>query len=1353
MNTKHYILLMATALMMVGCAFDDPMEKQKPWVENDSELPKPVDFSVSTANSVEFTRAAESIVTFNKDEKIRVLVKPDGSEAYTPYDYTAAETGQNVALTAPDPQPYFPAGVHTTVDAYAFYPATANTSSSVAFTVADYQRDAADYKASDLMMADNRTITKDMDDGKNSLTMKHLMAQLRVKAVPDSASDLKITKILVEAKRSLFFTPEGETITTTSGEMGTITVLNELDLADCKGGEGYILFPPQAIKDVTIKVVTGKGRARDIASFNFAANGSFAAGASYGVDITVTPEQLGFTTAIANWNGMGSVIIAPTGDFVIDPIDAQPWNNGTPITPTIKVKKGGKLLTEGTHYKLEYLNNKDVGTAYVVVTGLKSNLDPEDENYFDYTNSCGVAPFKITAAIATISFGDITEVKVTYGAEPFITPLFNGGDGDVTYTSDDPSIATVDASTGKVTILKTGTTIIRATVEDGANFIYDDDAREISYKLIVTNAAGSIKFDEKTPSQEWKADGNKNYFTQTVTHVGTGTVTYTVPETTSPDNTCGATIDGSTVHFTQAGQVVVTATVEDNNLYTYDAEHRTATYTLTVTKAKGFVNLSSYSGNLPYMQEVKMFSIGETHGGAITVASNDTTIAKVTESGGNVHVRGVKAGSTKIVVTCATTTQYLEAKAEYTVDVKPINITGVIVPAANDLTYTGSAQALVAAGSADYGQVQYSLGNNQNWSNTVPTATNAGTYKVYWQVKGDANHSTYTPEEPIEVTIAKAAPTYTAPAAKTLTYTGSAQALVTAGSTEHGSIQFSRNGTSGWTTTVPTETDAGTYTVYWKLVGDDNHNSKNAASISVTIKVKTQSSPTITLSPTSCTYNGAAQKPSVTVKDGSVTIPASEYTVAYSNNTNAGTATVTITDKTGGNYTVSGTKTFTISPKTVSSPTITLATTSYTYDGSAKKPTVSSVKDGSTTIPASEYTVGYSNNTNAGTATVTITDKSGGNYTVSGKTTFTIKAKALTSTEFKYATTTIDKDYVWQLKGYKNTLTMPSGCTVTYTSSNTGVATVSSSGALTPAGTVGTYTTITAKATGNYSGSATYKIKAASKVLTYAYTGKAQTAKVGAGKYTIECWGAQGGAGVNDGGAGTGGAGGKGGYAKGTITLTATTTFYVYVGGKGTDGANKKDVNGGWNGGAKGIWDQNDDDSGGGGGGATDIRITYGDWNNFTSLASRIMVAGGGGGGARQFAGGGGGGTSGSTGAGTADNKTTPGTQTSGYKFGWGQDGSHFASNICMGGGGGGYYGAKARTSGTVTTGHIGGSGGSGFVSGMSGCNAITSGSTASSIKASGSANHSSGYVFTSASMSNGVQAGNGKATITWVGN
>ena len=52
------------------------------------------------------------------------------------------------------------------------------------------------------------------------------------------------------------------------------------------------------------------------------------------------------------------------------------------------------------------------------------------------------------------------------------------------------------------------------------------------------------------------------------------------------------------------------------------------------------------------------------------------------------------------------------------------------------------------------------------------------------------------------------------------------------------------------------------------------------------------------------------------------------------------------------------------------------------------------VKDGTTVIPSSEYTVSYSNNIKVGTATVTITDNPDGNYDVRGSKTFTIQAGA-----------------------------------------------------------------------------------------------------------------------------------------------------------------------------------------------------------------------------------------------------------------------------------------------------------------------------------------------------------------------
>ncbi len=66
---------------------------------------------------------------------------------------------------------------------------------------------------------------------------------------------------------------------------------------------------------------------------------------------------------------------------------------------------------------------------------------------------------------------------------------------------------------------------------------------------------------------------------------------------------------------------------------------------------------------------------------------------------------------------------------------------------------------------------------------------------------------------------------YTAPTlvGGTLTYNGSARALVTGGSATNATIYYSTNGGSSWSTDVPTGTNAGNYTVYYKVVPDDGY--------------------------------------------------------------------------------------------------------------------------------------------------------------------------------------------------------------------------------------------------------------------------------------------------------------------------------------------------------------------------------------------------------------------------------------------------------------------------------------------------------------------------------------------------
>ena len=142
---------------------------------------------------------------------------------------------------------------------------------------------------------------------------------------------------------------------------------------------------------------------------------------------------------------------------------------------------------------------------------------------------------------------------------------------------------------------------------------------------------------------------------------------------------------------------------------------------------------------------------------------------------------------------------------------------------------------------------------------------------------------------------------------------------------------------------------------------------------------------------TAVTYNGNEQTQDPVVKmnvNGTqVTLGnGTDYDVSYSNNVNAGTATLKITGK--GDYTGEKTANFTITAKQIT-PAIELEKTTYAYDGAAKEPQVT-VKDGNTVLSGeTDYTVEYSDNVEVGTAKVTVTLK--GNYEGSGSAEFAIE--------------------------------------------------------------------------------------------------------------------------------------------------------------------------------------------------------------------------------------------------------------------------------------------------------------------------------------------------------------------------
>lgn len=213
----------------------------------------------------------------------------------------------------------------------------------------------------------------------------------------------------------------------------------------------------------------------------------------------------------------------------------------------------------------------------------------------------------------------------------------------------------------------------------------------------------------------------------------------------------------------------------------------------------------------------------------------------------------------------------------------------------------------------------------------ITNATDTGSKTIVFTPDDPVN---YLPAEgTVSVTISPVAPAYTAPTAMDgLIYSGNAQALVNAGSTAHGKLLYSLSKDGAYSETVPTGTDAGEYTVWYKVAGDSNHTDTQPVSVTVTVAPKAVTA-TVTVSGDSLTYTGDPLKPGVIVKDGDTVISPEEYDVSYRDNVNAGTATVTVRNKAGGNYTVSGGTTFEIGKAASDVRTAPGANTGLVYNG------------------------------------------------------------------------------------------------------------------------------------------------------------------------------------------------------------------------------------------------------------------------------------------------------------------------------------------------------------------------------------------------------------------------------------
>ncbi len=303
-----------------------------------------------------------------------------------------------------------------------------------------------------------------------------------------------------------------------------------------------------------------------------------------------------------------------------------------------------------------------------------------------------------------------------------------------------------------------------------------------------------------------------------------------VGEIVSPAATFKANFAGDN-NYLPGSDIDVPVTV-DNAPQTITAEDVAATYGDTDKSVTASVTTPATGGG------AISYTVKDGSGDYIDVASDGKlTIKKVPPTDGKAYV----------IVKAAATDDYAETTKEVTVSISKA-----------EATVTAKDQSIMVGGTVptlsgpDFYTVTGLVGEDTLTTNptlayqkdgnaVTPDKTTAGTYDIVasgasagdnYTIKYTKGTLTISEKQPATVT--------KAPEAKTLTYTGSAQELVTAGKAIGGEMQYALGtetaATQPYTTSIPTETNAGTYYVWYKVAGDGNHADFEGEAIPVTIK-------------------------------------------------------------------------------------------------------------------------------------------------------------------------------------------------------------------------------------------------------------------------------------------------------------------------------------------------------------------------------------------------------------------------------------------------------------------------------------------------------------------------------------
>ena len=519
-----------------------------------------------------------------------------------------------------------------------------------------------------------------------------------------------------------------------------------------------------------------------------------------------------------------------------------------------------------------------------------------------------------------------------------------------------------------------------------------------SYKLIIEPA--TIQYT--ATKYEGKYDGAKHTISVTVTEPVNGAVitycdeengTYTA---TAPEYSAAPT--NATVWFK----------IEAPN-YTTVKDSRT----VTIDEADMTVNITAnervtYDGQ-PHVSATINKLIPS---GAIISYMWDTTEV------GNGQIPSFTDAGTYVINWTAMRSGYKIKTGSYTfiIDKADIDSSSYSITANPDVNYDGAAHASATATIPEGMTVTYTC-NGQTY-NEVPSFTEIGEYTVSYTVSAGSNYNDATGSYTFTIkdgTIEASSTGYND------VYDGDSHSITVTVTKPEGTTTYYRTSedestdAGQWSTTNPTFTDVGTYTVYWKV--EKTGYTTVTGHDTVQIDKATLTGYSVTANP-EATYDGEAHaSATVTLPEGATityTYGENEPSSTIPSFTDVGSYTVSYTISAGNNYNdATGSYTFKIKEGTLEA-----TGTDYTgvYDGQAHTITVTAPDGAAVTYSETEngaYSATAPTLTNVGSKTVYWKVEKAGYTTVAGSNTITITAKAVTITVNSKAKTLGDADPVF----------------------------------------------------------------------------------------------------------------------------------------------------------------------------------------------------------------------------------------------------------------------------------------------------------------------------------------------------